>query len=89
MSYRSAFDSPLADPTVPTQCEEFIQGIIEEEPDRPWLYYCLGLINFRAKGDPVAALKDLRRFVEEVDSQRFAKHVGYARRWIEEIEKAN
>ena len=42
VSYRSAFDSPLADPTVPTQCEEFIQGIVEAEPHRPWLYYCLG-----------------------------------------------
>ena len=89
VSYRGAFESPLADPTVPTQCEEFIQGIIEEEPDRPWLYYCLGLINYRVKGDTIAALKDLRRFVDEVDTKRFAQHVGYARRWIEEIEKVN
>ena len=47
VSYRSAFDSPLADPTVPTQCEEFIQGIVEAEPHRPWLYYCLGLSRLR------------------------------------------
>ena len=88
-SYRRAFDSPLADPTVPTQCEEFIQGIVEEEPERQWLYYCLGLINYRGKGDPMAALSDLRKFVDEVDTVRFAKYVGYARRWIDEIEKAN
>ena len=88
-SYRRAFDSPLADPTVPTQCEEFIQGIVEEEPERQWLYYCLGLINYRGKGDPMAALSDFRKFVDEVDTVRFAKYVGYARRWIDEIEKAN
>ena len=89
VSYRSAFNSQHADPTVPTQCEEFIQGIIEEEPDRPWLYYCLGLINHRAKDDPVAALNDFRRFVDTVDTERFAKHVVYARRWVGELEKAN
>ena len=89
VSYRRAFESPLSDPTVPMQCEEFIQGIIEEEPERQWLYYCLGLINYRGKDDPMAALRDLRRFVNEVDTERFAKHVGYARRWIDEIEKEN
>ena len=89
VSYRNAFDSPLNDRTVPTQCEEFIQAIIEEEPDRTWLYYCLGLINHRAKGDPEAAIKDFRRFVDEVDNERFARHVRYARRWIDEIERTN
>ena len=88
-SYRRAFESPLADPSVPTQCEEFILGIVEEEPERQWLYFCLGLINYRGKGDPMAALADFRRFVDEVDTERFAKHVGYARRWIDEIEKAS
>ena len=37
----------------------------------------------------MAALEDFRRFVDEVDTERFAKHVGYARRWIDAIEKAN
>lgn len=86
-SYRRAFKSPLTDPTVPTQCEEFIQGIVEEEPERQWLYYCLGLINYRGKDDPMAALRDFRRFVDTVDAGRFAKHVGYARRWIDHIER--
>ena len=86
-SYRRAFGSPLGDPTVLTQCEEFIQGIVEEEPERQWLYYCLGLINYRGKDDPVAALRDFRRFVDKVDGERFGEHVAYARRWIDEIER--
>ena len=86
-SYRSAFGSPLGDPTIPTQCEEFIQGIVEEEPERQWLYYCLGLINYRGKDDPVAALRDFRRFVDKVDTERFREHIGHALRWIDEIER--
>lgn len=85
-SYRAALQSPLDDPTVPTQCEEFIQGVIDREPHRQWLFYCLGLINHRAKGDLVAARADFQRFVDGVDPVRFARHVRIARDWIAEID---
>jgi hypothetical protein len=84
-SYRSAFAAPLGDPTVVTQCEEFIQGVLDAEPDRKWLYYCLGLLNHRAKGDLEAARRDFQSFVAGVDAARFRKHVPIANRWIEEI----
>src|SRR3990172_198044 len=58
-SYRKAFQSPLDDPTVPNQCEDFIQTVIDEDPARYWLHFCLGLINYQGKGDMQAARRDL------------------------------
>ena len=48
-AYSKAFNEPLLDPTIPNQCEEFIQIVLEKKPDKSWLYFCLGLINLRAK----------------------------------------
>lgn len=87
-SYSRAFDSPLNDPTVPNQSEEFIQMVLDEEPERTWLYYCLGLINHRAKGDLEAARNDFRLFLASADPNRFAFHITVATRWIEEIDAA-
>jgi hypothetical protein len=84
--YRRAFESPLSDQTVPTQCEEFIQVVIDEEPDRKWLYYCLGLINYRAKGDLKAARDDFARFIDSVDPSRFKRHIDVAHKWVQEID---
>jgi hypothetical protein len=76
----------LNDATIPTQCEESIQGVIDEEPDHSWLYFCLGLINHRAKGDLSSARADFQRFVDSADGGRFAKHIGIAQGWIHEID---
>ena len=84
-SYQKGFQSPLSDPTVPTQCEEFIQMILDSEPERYWLYYCLGLINYRAKGDLQSARADFRRFVKRAELPRFKTQAEIAAKWIEEI----
>ena len=86
--YRRAFESPLADLTVPMQCEEFIQSVIDEEPHRKWLYYCLGLINHRAKGDLTAARSDFARFIGAADSAHHERQMQAAREWIREIDAA-
>jgi len=49
---------------VPIQTEEFIQEILEQEPSKTQLHFCLGLINFYAKEDYGAAERDLARFLE-------------------------
>jgi hypothetical protein len=85
-AYRRAFQSPLADPTIPMQCEEFIQIVIDEEPDRPWLYYCLGLINYRAKGDLRAARADFATFIDRADRTTFARPIDIATEWVNEID---
>jgi hypothetical protein len=84
--YRRAFESPISDGTVPMQCEEFIQRVIDDESGRPWLYFCLGLINHRAKRDLRAARNDFARFVESVDATRFRRHIEIVNEWIHEID---
>ncbi|MCW5969632.1 MAG: hypothetical protein KIT57_14075 [Blastocatellales bacterium] len=87
-SYRNAFDAPMEDPTFATQCEEFIQMILDEEPDRHWLYFCLGLINFRAKRDLIAAQKDFQYFIDRANQGRFNTQINVIKeKWLPEIER--
>ena len=88
-SYKTAFSAPLVDETALLQSEEFIHIVLTEEPDRVWLYYCLGLINYKAKQDLTAAHKDLSTFVARADPSQFKKQIDISRRWIEEIEAKN
>ena len=30
--------------TAPVQCEEFIHIVLQDEPDKYWLYFCLDMI---------------------------------------------
>ena len=85
--YRDAISAPLSDETVPIQCEEFIQIVLETEPQRYWLGFCLGLINYRAKGDLVAARRDLMAFLDRAKrEERFPNQVRASREWIREID---
>ena len=84
-SYSKAFAMPLGDPTVPAQCEEFLELVMRDEPEKKWLFFCLGLINYRAKGDLEAAQRDLSSFIDGVDPVRFPAQVGAARKWLTEM----
>jgi tetratricopeptide (TPR) repeat protein len=61
--YERAFRSRMPDGTIPTQVEEFIQIILDEEPERIGLHFALGLIAFEGKADYLAAREDFRRFI--------------------------
>ena len=69
--YRKAFRGTLRNPTVPIQCEEFLQIVLEEEPDKEHLYFCLGLINYSAKRDYTAAARDFDRFFKSSAIKKF------------------
>jgi tetratricopeptide (TPR) repeat protein len=84
--YQKAFCKPPKDVTVPTQSEEFIQIVLDEEPDCVWLHFGLGLINYKAKVDWIAAKRDFNTFVEKCDSTKYAKQVAVAKKWIIEID---
>ena len=71
------------------QCEEFIQIVIDEEPARPWLYYCLGLINRRGKGDLASARRDFETFIRMADENEFPRQFEVARKWIREIDSSS
>lgn len=76
--YGRAFRAPLSSITVPIQCEEFIQLVFEEEPEKIQLLLCMGLINMRAKRDPHTARRDFEDFlrrascVDRVEERKLA-----------------
>lgn len=88
-SYSKAFNEPLLDPTIPNQCEEFIQIALENNPDKPWLYFCLGLINYRAKEDLISARRDFESFLTKVDTEKYPRQSKVAKEWLNEMTKSN
>ena len=84
--YVRAFGLPTPDASVSIQCEQFIQWFLSTRPSAVGLYFCLGLINYRAKGDLVAARADLGRFLAlTAGCVAFREQREAAERWIAEI----
>ncbi|MEA2205163.1 MAG: hypothetical protein QOE77_1939 [Blastocatellia bacterium] len=59
--YRTA--AKKLDSSVWLEVEEFISWILELEPDKTQLYFCLGVINYVGKGDEGQARKDFETFL--------------------------
>lgn len=85
--YRKAFEITLPTLIVPLQVEEFIQIVIDEEPERTDLYYCLGLVNYRSKCDLDAATRDFQKFLDSTDESKYPRQHKAARKWLGEIER--
>lgn len=72
------------DPDSLGQIEEFVERILQKEPDRVGLYYCLGLFNQRLKGDSVSAKRDFSTFVLQANNAGlYQSEVALAQKWIE------
>jgi hypothetical protein len=69
------FRHPPHGANVPVQSEEFINIIISEEPDKLYLRFCTGLINYNAKRDFASAKADFEQFlgIEDIDSFPWAR----------------
>lgn len=67
------------------QTEAFTTHILSIEPDKAQLYFCLGYINWKIKGDSLQAISDYRQFVDNVDAVEFSEQVTYANKWIDEL----
>jgi len=72
------------DPNGIAQIEDFICWVIEQQPDRYQLEYCLGFFNWKVKGDVLQAKKDLQSFLDHCDDNSFQKEKELAIRWLEE-----
>lgn len=83
--YRHAANLPI-EPEAVGQVEDFICWIIEKEPEKFWLFYCLGFFNWKIKADSLQATSDLRSFVMECKDKNFAKEQTLAERWLVELE---
>jgi hypothetical protein len=69
--YARAFRGAGADPSVPVQCEEFIQIVLNEEPEATQLHFCSALINLHAKADTAAAQRDFELFLAGTPEHSF------------------
>ena len=72
---------------IPNQIEDFIHSILDAEPDKIQLWYCLGLINYLAKGDLVSAKKYFEHFIEKPESaDNFSPSIAFAKKYLQKIE---
>lgn len=73
------------DADVLAQVEEFIVWVLQEEPDKHHLYYCLGFFNWKIKGDLVRAVQDFEEFLAGAMPPGIEKERELAAEWIKEI----
>ncbi len=85
--YQKAFRKPPSDPTIPNQCDSFIQGVLSSEPDKVQLWYCLGLINLKAKDDLAGARRDFSAFLSRTKQGQFDPQRKIATRYIYKINR--
>jgi hypothetical protein len=68
------------------QIEEFIERILQKEPNKIGLFYCLGLFNQRLKGDFVSAERDFSSFIFKANKAGlYQSEVALAKKWIEDL----
>jgi hypothetical protein len=83
--YKRAFHGHF-DPIIAFDVESFILEVLEKEPSRVQLRYCLGMINYLYKQDLVSALKDFKIFTEWAEGRgSFPTSRIFAERLIREI----
>jgi tetratricopeptide (TPR) repeat protein len=69
--YRQALKMPNENTTTAIQCEDFIQHVLDREPDKDHLYFCLGLINYNFKEDYEAAQRDFEKFISSPRASQY------------------
>lgn len=74
------------DPRAISQIEDFICWVIQKQPHKCQLEYCLGFFNWKVKGDALCARKDFQSFLERCEKSTFEKERELARKWIAEIQ---
>lgn len=67
------------------QVEDFLCRILECEPNKYQLHFCLGLFNAHIKGDKLRAIEDFKSFIGNGDPTEFANERELARTWIIEL----
>jgi len=61
-AYKKAFEAEI-NPDVIFQTEEFIYDVLETEPEKYQLWYCIGMLNWKAKGDSILAKEAFEKFL--------------------------
>jgi len=71
------------------QIEEFINKVLQLEPDKFQLHYSLGFFNKEAKGDLFIAEEQLTKFIDRCPVSLYRTEVDIAKRWINEIRETH
>lgn len=83
--YQRAFRGQVTSET-PLDVEIFIQDVLEAEPDKIQLWYCLGMINYFCKGDSASARNDFSQFITLASRHnKFPSSIIFAKKYLEEI----
>lgn len=82
--YQIAFRKKI-EPETTFEVEEFITWVLDTEPDKTQLYFCLGLINYYAKEDIRQAEIDFNKFIEFGDKNIYQEEINIAEDHLSKI----
>lgn len=83
--YREAFAGNSADPTLAVQVEEFIQIVLDVEPNKGQLHFFSGQINQFMKQDRAAAVRDYSAFLKHPTANSFPTLQDEAEKHVREL----
>jgi len=86
IAYKKALKTSTPSPTI-LEVELFITDVLEQEPDKTYLHYPLGLINYRVKEDYTLAIEYFEKFVDSCkDDPDLADQIRKARIFLRELQ---
>jgi len=83
-SYKKAFRAEVA-PDVIFQTEEFIYDVLEMEPEKYQLWYCVGMINYKVKEDQALAKEELEKFLNCGDDELFPEQKRKVKEYLKQL----
>lgn len=83
--YRNGMNYQIT-PDLIAKIEDFLCSILAEEPDKAQLHFCLGLLNWKIKGDNLQATKDFNEFLAAGAAKDFHKEIKLVAKWLKKIE---
>jgi hypothetical protein len=79
--YRNGMMQHVDQPVV-LQIEEFIYWMLDEEPQKYQLHYCLGYISWKIKADHKQAIKEFQNFLSKGNDQEYTQERDLVRQWM-------
>lgn len=76
----------IVPPEIIAQVESFMCWVLQEEPTKVQISYCLGFFNWKIKGDKIQAKKDFTKFINTCGTEQFTKERELANQWIRDLE---
>lgn len=70
------------EPDIIDQVEGFLCWVLEQEPEKYQINFCLGFFNWRTKGDVIQAEKDFDKFLKARRDKEFEREKGLVEKWL-------